>query len=90
MKRLGFSNPQDGRKSPGDAFESIIGAKKKEDSVSLDNWFQTYYMRLLIYIADACRCGVVPFKVMNYSREYLFTVLLHPRGRLLSLDHFLL
>ncbi|KAJ3883329.1 hypothetical protein F5051DRAFT_391873 [Lentinula edodes] len=55
MKRLGFSNPQDDRKSPGDAFESIIGAKKKEDSVSLDKWFQTYYMRLLIYIADACR-----------------------------------
>ncbi|KAF8832271.1 hypothetical protein HHX47_DHR1001590 [Lentinula edodes] len=81
MKRLGFSNPQDDRKSPGDAFESIIGAKKKEDSVSLDKWFQTYYMRLLIYIADACRCGVVPFIVYELLARVLAHSSLAPKGK---------
>jgi hypothetical protein len=39
----------------GDAFEAIIGAKKKEDPDALDKWFKTYYMPLLVHAAEICR-----------------------------------
>ncbi|KAJ3826173.1 hypothetical protein EV361DRAFT_888240 [Lentinula raphanica] len=55
MNRLGLANPSDGRKTTADAFESIIGAKKKEDVALLDTWFETYYVQLIKSIVDDCR-----------------------------------
>ncbi|KAJ4486040.1 hypothetical protein J3R30DRAFT_3443466 [Lentinula aciculospora] len=80
MHRLGFNNPRNDRKSLGDAFESIIGAKKKEDLASLDAWFQTYYLRLLIYIADACRS--LPSKGKKARPRPILALI-----RLRSIDH---
>ncbi|KAE9408172.1 hypothetical protein BT96DRAFT_914134 [Gymnopus androsaceus JB14] len=55
MDRLGFGNPRLSTKASGDAFESIIGAKKQESPALLDQWFRTYYLPLLVYTADVCR-----------------------------------
>ncbi|KAF9076203.1 hypothetical protein BDP27DRAFT_1314058 [Rhodocollybia butyracea] len=55
MDRLGFSSPRLNVKAHGDAFEAIIGAKKKEDPALLDKWFRDDFMQLLLYAADVCR-----------------------------------
>ncbi|KAJ3987758.1 hypothetical protein F5890DRAFT_1495541 [Lentinula detonsa] len=80
MHRLGLSDPQNGRKSLGDAFESIIGAKKKENLASLDDWFQTYYVQLIMYIANACRH--LPYKGKTARpRPLLASIKLHSYDR---------
>ncbi|KAJ3750508.1 hypothetical protein DFH05DRAFT_88612 [Lentinula detonsa] len=66
-----------GRKSLGDAFESIIGAKKKENLASLDDWFQTYYVQLIMY---ACRH--LPYKGKTARpRPLLASIKLHSYDR---------
>ncbi|KAJ4002392.1 hypothetical protein F5050DRAFT_1802344 [Lentinula boryana] len=78
MHRLGLSNSQNGRKSLGDAFESIIGAKKKENLASLDDWFQTYYVQLIIeYLSSH-----LPYKGRTAKpRPLLASIRLHSYDR---------
>jgi len=79
MERMGFSTAGQSIKSMGDAFESIIGAKQKEDPAALDEWFQSQYMQLLAYSANVCRSLPEKGKAAK-SRSLLASIRLRAMG----------